>query len=53
MGSMSKPGAVVIAKSIHLNENFASDFKNIIIKMTNDTLVKGQKKSSLATILNA
>ena len=51
--SMSNPGAVVLPKMIHLLEILASDFKNTIFKMTSDTLGKGQKKSSVATILNA
>ena len=50
---MSKPGAVVLPKRIHLLEGLESDFKNTIFKMTSDTLGKGQKKSSVATILNA
>ena len=53
MSSMSKPGAVVLPKSIHLLEILASSFKNFIVKMTSDVLGKVQKKSSVATILNA
>ena len=53
MSSISNPGAVLITKRIHLLESLASDFKNTIFRMTSDTLGKGQKKSSVATILNA
>ena len=53
MRSTSNQGAVVIPKRIHLLEVLASDFKNTIFKTTSDTLGKSQKKSSVATILNA
>ena len=45
--------SVVLTKMIRLLESLASDFKNNIFKMTCDTLGKVQKKSSVATILNA
>ena len=51
--SMSNQCAVLLPKRIHLLEILASDFKNTIFRMTSDTLGKGQKKSSVATILNA
>ena len=50
---MINPGAVGLPKRIHLFEVFASDYKNIIFKMTSDTLGKGKKKSGVTTILNA
>ena len=53
MISMSNPGTVVPPKRIHLLESLASDFKNTIFKMTSDMLGKVQKKSNVATILNA
>ena len=52
MRSMSKTGSVVIPKRIHLLESLESDFKNTILKMTSDRLVKSQKKSSVAKNLN-
>ena len=52
LSSMSNRGTVVPNKRIHLLDSLTSDFKNIIFKMTSDTLGKVQKKSSMATILN-
>ena len=52
MSSTSNPDAIVLPKMIRLLEILASDFKNTILKITCDTLGKGQKKSNVAKILN-